>query len=486
MQKLVNILYKKLIMEGQKEDLTIELLRSLIKDTEFENKSFIAGGYVRDEILGKPSKDIDIVVELPSGGIAFADFITKKLNIFKKGSNPTIFPTFGTAKFNLRGIKYKGVDLSDQDIECVMTRKEQYHEKNRKPDVSPGTLKDDVERRDFTVNSLLKNLSTGEIVDLTGMGREDIKKGIIRTPLDPDIIFKDDPLRILRAIRFSCKYNWKLPRFMLMAIKKNAPMIQYISKERIQDELNKIMISPNPVRGIRLIQWSGLSKYIIPELNALVGLEQNKYHKKDAYKHTLDVLSNVPPNLITRLQALFHDIGKSKTKEVIDQSIHFYRHEELGANMTRDILKKLKYPKEIIDAVAKGVEHHMRLKSSGKEGKDISDKALRKLKRDLGAHIASILDLVHADNVSHSDEHSMPLQIPGIRNRLKTLKDIPLQQHIKLPLSGIELIQIFNLKPGKFLGDIKRYLEDQYLENPDMTKEQAIKLVSDKLKKLKI
>lgn len=164
-------------------------------------------------------------------------------------------------------------------------------------------------------------------------------------------------------------------------------------------------------------------------------------------------------------------------KAIIEQEVHFYEHERIGAEMTRVILKRLKYPTEIINAVVKGVEHHMRLKSSGKEGKDISDKALRKLKLDLGEHLEDILILMHADNVSHSDEHSMPLQIPGIRDRLKTLKDIPAQQHIKLPLTGDEIMKLTGLKPGKQLGDLKRKLEDEYIGNPDMTKEEAIEII---------
>ncbi len=468
---------KNIISEGIKENLTIELLKNTIKGSKFEGKAFIAGGFVRDSLLGKDSKDIDIVVELPDGGIDFANFITKKLNL----RPPIIFPTYGTAKFDLKGVIYKGEDLSDQDIECVMTRKEQYHDGSRNPDVSPGTLKDDVDRRDFTVNSLLQDLSTGEILDLTGMGRDDLKRGIIRTPLDPNIIFKEDALRMLRAIRFTVKYNWDLPLFMIKAIKNNAPLLNTISAERIQVELDKMLISDKPDIAIRLLQITGLSKYMLPELDNLIGLEQNKFHKDSAMKHSLEVLKNTPPNLITRLQALFHDIGKFETKEIIDNDIHFYRHEELGGKLTREILTRLKYPNDIIDAVVKGVEEHMRIKSAGMEGDKISDKALRKLKRDLGDHIDSILDLMHADNISHSEEHSMPNQIPNIRKRLDTVGDVSLAQHMPLPVTGWDLMTTFGLKPGKQLGDLLKIVEDAVLENPDLTKQDALNIVKQNL-----
>lgn len=484
MKKLTQI-----INESTEHKLALEFIASQIKGTKWENNVFLAGGAVRDSIMNLNIKDIDLVVRnIPNGGVEFAEWFCIKNKIYKPGKldnvggNPVIFRTYGTAKFDLRGIKYKGHDLSKVEVECVMTRKEQYKDKNRKPDVTPGTLKDDVDRRDFTVNSLLQDLSTGEILDLTGMGRQDIKDGIIRTPLDPDIIFSEDPLRILRAIRFAVKYNWKLPRFMLLALKKNAQKIEYISKERIQDELNKILISPNPDKGLRLIQWTNLSKYIMPEWNALVGLTQNKYHDKTVDKHIMDVVRGVPADLKTRLIAAFHDIGKAKTKEIIDDEVHFYKHELIGANMAADIMKRLKYPTDIIKAVKLGVENHMRLKGSGIHGEIISDKALRKLRLDLGDHLEQILDVMHSDNIAHDSAHNMPDQIPGIRKRLSLLQSIPKSQHVKLPLSGNDLIKIFNLKPGKIIGDLLKKLEDFYFENPEMSKEEAIEIIKKLLK----
>lgn len=473
-----------LLKEGAKEQAAVDLISSLVKDSPYRGKVFLAGGYVRDELLGLDPKDIDIVVELPEGGIQFADWITKKLGIFRKGTNPVIYPRFGTAKFNLRGVTHNGQDLSTIDIETVMTRKEKYTQGSRKPDVSPGTLAQDAERRDFTVNSLMKDLTTGEILDLTGYGKEDLKRGIVRTPLNPDVIFAEDPLRMLRAIRFTVKYGWKLPLFMIKALKNNAHLLSDISEERMQDELNKMLLSKSPDTAIRLLQMTGLSKIVAPELDKLIGLKQNKYHKWDAMKHTLEVLKNTPPVLITRLSALFHDVGKYKTKSVVDNEVHFYEHEDIGAEIARDIMRRLKYPNNIVDSVHTIIKNHMRLKGAGVEGDVISDKALRKLQADLGDHLESTLDVMHADNISHSDIHSMPGQIPNIKTRLKTV-GLAKPQHIDLPIDGNDIMKELDLRPSKIVGELLKVVEDAYFENPKLTKADAMQIVHDKYREMK-
>jgi len=463
-----------LLKEGIKEQAAVDLLSNLVKKSPYEGKVFIAGGYVRDELMGIDPKDIDLVVEMPDGGIEFANWATKQLGIYSS-SNPVVFPRFGTAKFNLRGVTHKGQDLSDIDIECVMTRQEKYADDSRKPEVSAGTLKQDVERRDFTVNSLLKDLTTGEILDLTGQGKDDIKKGVIRTPLDPNIIFTEDPLRMLRAIRFTVKYGWKLPLFMIRAIKGNASKLQNISSERVQEELSKMLVTKSPDTAVRLMQITGLSKFVAPELDLLIGLKQNKYHKWDANKHTLEVLKNTPADLKTRLAALFHDIGKATTKSVVDNTIHFYEHEDVGAEIAGDIMRRLKYPSDIIIAVTTIIKNHMRLKSSGMKGEIISDKALRKLQVDLGDHLESTLDIMNADNISHSDDFSMPEQIPGIRNRYRSIA-LPTSK-IKLPIDGNDVMRMLGLKSGPVVGKLMKSVEDAYMENPKLTAEEALDIV---------
>lgn len=458
------------------ETLVLEYLQTLIAGTEFEGKVYLAGGAVRDELLGHGIKDIDFVVDLPDGGIKFATWVCKKLGIYKPQANPTVFPKFGTAKFNLRKIKYKGYDLSGVDVECVMPRREKYVSGSRKPEVTDGNLLDDVERRDFTVNSLLKNLSNGEILDLTGQGRTDIQRGVVQTPLDPNVIFSDDPLRMLRAIRFATKYSWKLPLFMIRSIKENAPKLSLISAERIQSEINKMLLTNKPDVAIRLLQITNLSKYIFPELDKLKGQKQNNYHLWDTAKHTNYVLKNTPLKLITRLSALFHDIGKAETKEIIDGEIHFYTHEDVGADITRDILTRLKYPNEIIDAVCAAVKNHMRLKTAGDEGEIISDKALRKLQLELGDHLEHTLDVMHADNIAHKPEYNMPRQIPGIRSRIEQINLAANVKKVILPINGHDIMKEFGLtqKDGPLIGKMLAAVKDAWLENPAISRDEAV------------
>lgn len=470
------------LLEALQEKMALEFLANTIRGTEWEGHVLLAGGAIRDELMGNDVKDIDLVVDAPDGGIEFANWICKLLGIYSQ-ANPVTFPRFGTAKFNLRGINHNGVDLSKIDIECVMPRTEKYTDGSRKPDVEHGTLQQDAERRDFTVNSLMKDLSTGEIKDLTGMGRADIKSGIVRSAIDPNYIFNEDPLRMLRAIRFAVKYNWKLPYFMIKAIVKNASQLERISAERIQDELNKMLVSNNPHKAIKLMRITGLLKFIMPEFLALRKLTQNKHHIHSVEDHTYEVLKGVPPNIETRLAALFHDAGKAATKSVIDNEVHFYDHESVSAELAKEIMTRLKYPTDVINAVYVAVKNHMRLKQSGLEGEKISDKALRKLQNDLGPHLQMTLDLMHSDNSSHSDASSMPNQIPGIRNRLSTLK-MPDNNKIVLPINGNDIMKQLGLKPGPTIKVLLDIVKDAWFENPNLTKEEAFALVNKEYEKM--
>jgi len=473
---------KQLILEGVKEKALEDFIKKTIQGTEWQGKVFIAGGYVRDEFMGKDPKDLDLLVNSPNGGIEFAKWITKKVGAYRggateedPGSNPVIFQRFGTAKFNLRDVVHNGIDLSDMDIEAVMPRKEQYTVGSRKPTVTGGELKDDVERRDFTVNSLLKDLSTGEILDLTGMGKADIKAGIIRTPLNPDKIFTDDPLRMLRAIRFAVKYNWKLPLFMIRGLKKNASQLKNISQERIRDELNKILITGSPSKGIKLLKITDLLQFVIPELVPAINMVQNIHHKHDVFQHTLDVLSKTEPILVQRLMALFHDIGKTVTKSVEPDTkgVHFYGHELAGEKIVVDVMNRLKYPKELIDAVKLGVRNHMRLKQAGDTGVHIKDKTLLKFRNEMGGQLENVLNLMHADNVAHSEASSMPNQITNIRQRLETLKNVPLRP--KMPIDGFDLT-LMGLKPGPLFKEIMNTVAEAWYEKPSLTKQEALEI----------
>lgn len=465
---------KKLLTETTEEDKILLFLQKIIKNTEWQGKVWLAGGAVRDEIMGKPPKDLDFVITGDiDAGINFATWLAKILNIYKPNSNPVIYPRFGTAKLSLSGNKY---NLVNTDLEFVAPRKEKYTPGSRKPEVSRGELKDDILRRDLTINSLVKNISTNEIIDLTGKGIDDIKNGIIRTTSDPTIIYKDDPLRMLRSIRFSVKYGFKIIPEVIESIKKNAGLIDTISKERIQDELNKILVSPSPAQGIELLRDTNLLKYVLgSKFMMLIGMTQNKHHIDDAYNHTLKVLQGTPPDLKTRLMALFHDIGKSMTRTVDDNGdVHFYEHEKRGAALVKDIMKDLRYSNEMIDSVVKGVESHMQLKHGNDDATKISDKLLRKFNMSMGDDLNNILDLIHADNSSHSDDSSMPNQVNAIKDRLKTL-NTDNNTKIILPINGDDLIDM-GLKPGPIFREIMNAVQDAWYENPDLTRDEAINI----------
>lgn len=467
----MSIKLKSLIMEGIKEKLAIEYISNLIKGSEFENHAFLAGGIVRDELMGLDPHDIDITVDLPEGGIRFAEWATKKMGNYKEQSNPIKFPTFGTAKFNLRGISYKGQDLSDIDIEVVQTRTEKYTAGSRKPETTYGSLEQDVNRRDLTINSLLKNLTTGEILDLTGKGVSDIKQGIVRTPIDPDLTFQDDPLRMLRLCRFAVKYNFEIPLSVIKSVKKNAHQLKNISQERIRDELDKILVTGNPDKGIKLLKITGLLDYVIPELRAAVKMTQNIHHHSDVFNHTLDVLKKTSPVLLNRLIALFHDIGKTVTRTVTPTGVHFYAHEDEGAKMVRDIMFRLKYPTELIDAVVLGVKSHMRLKHGGDDAVKLSDKTLRKFKIEMGDKLENLLDVIHADNVAHSEASSMPNQIENVKRRLDQL-NVTVSKP-KLPINGNDLMAM-GIQPGPVFKKILSAVTEKWFEDPNVSREEAI------------
>lgn len=472
---------KELVMEGTKAKDVESFLRDAIKGSEWEGKVFAVGGFTRDEIMGKTPKDLDVVVEKQQGGIEFTIWLAKKIGNYKEGSNPVIFPAFGTAKMVLDGVVYNGVDLAGEDLEAVMPRSEQYHDStSRKPtDVQFSDLLGDAKRRDLSINAIYKNISTGEFIDPIG-GIEDIKNKIVRPPSDPDLIYTDDALRMFRVIRFANRFGWELTPAVVQGIKRNLHRLHNTSKERIRDELNKILQSDTPDRGIRMLKDTGLLPYIAKELQQAVGMTQNKWHSEDVFDHTMTVLSKTKPNLINRIGALLHDIGKTTTKTVVDNEVHFYSHESVGADMAREILTALKYPNDIIDPVVLAIKNHMRLKQSGKEGEKISDKALRKFVVDMGEHLEDIMDVIHSDNISHASASSMPNQIPNLLKRIEQLRSTIPTKNQKLPVTGDDLQQL-GLKPGPLYKELLDLVRDTQLENPNTTKDEYLIIIKSHL-----
>jgi poly(A) polymerase len=474
MIKLKSLLMESLLIEATKDEAALEWLKHMVRTGPFRETVYLAGGAVRDMEMGKTPKDLDVVVigKGLSGGIDFTVWLAQQMGNYKEGSNPVIFPTFGTAKVVLKG-NYNGVDLDGMDVEAVASRKEQYTRGSRKPEVAPGTLADDVFRRDFTVNSLVMDLTTGQVLDLSGKGKSDIKSGIIRTTSDPNIIFGQDALRMFRAIRFATKYNWELAPEVIDGIKNNLHNLSNTSKERIRDEINKILVTSNPRKGFELLKDTGLLSHFSKEFQQAVGMTQNVHHKEDVFNHILTVLQNTQPELVRRLIALFHDIGKVATRSETPTGVHFYGHEDAGADIAEKIMQDLKYPTELINAVKLGVKNHMRLKQGGDNAIKLSDKALRKFKLELGNHLEHILDVIHADNIAHADASAMPNQINNVRRRLDAL-NIQVSKP-QLPIDGNDLIQL-GIPPGPKIGKILSAVTDAWFENPNISREEAIQI----------
>lgn len=455
---------------AQSNDL-LDQIREVTKNTEFQGRLYLAGGYVRDKLLGRDSKDIDFLVTGgPSSGLEAAEFIARQLGVFRAGSNPVIFPTYYTAKLTIP------TESGSQEVEFVAPRRETYTPGSRKPSVSSGTLEDDVTRRDFTINSLLENLHTGEILDVTGRGLKDLQTGVLNTTGDPGVIFGEDPLRILRAVRFAIKYQLKMPLYVIKAIKAHAESLNNISMERINSEISKILVLNQPSRAWELFRITGILKVILPELQSLVRLRQNAHHHRDAFGHTLDVLDASSPELVRRLAALFHDIGKASTRTEKNGKIQFIGHDKIGADIARTALIRLKYPRAVINRVHALVANHMDLKSAGPHATALKDSTLRAFIYRVGHNLEDILDLIHADNLSHAEGSAMPDQIKEIRKRLQGL-DVNQILHTQSVLNGDEIRALG--AEGALIGKIKDRILDKTVRNPNFSRQEALNLAQN-------
>lgn len=458
-----------------KNTLAIRLLGEVTKGSKFESNVFLAGGAVRDMLMGLTIKDIDIVVSKPNGGIEYAEWLTKKLGIVDNCAMVT-FPRYGTVSFRLINIKYDDVDLSDVEIQCVMTRSEQYTSDSRNPDVVYSSLHEDILRRDFTINTLIMDICSQDILDITEKGKKDIADRIIRTPISPTLTFIDDPLRILRGIRFAAKYRMDIEESTKQAMKACVSELKKISTNRIMDEFSKILTLPDSDQvenGLELYKEFGIMCHISPIFDEIIGMTQNEFHDRDVFGHCVSVAKSVRPNLTLRLAALLHDIGKSNTKTCDENGkIHFYGHEDSSALIAEKMLFELKFSNEINHEVCKLVKNHMRLKASGDLGQHISDKALRRIKVDMGEDLDPLLELIHADNISHTSIASMPDQIPNIRLRYEKLTEIT--PKLKLPVNGFDVMKALNIQGGIECGKWLAYAEDLYLDDPTLTKEEII------------
>lgn len=419
---------------------------------------YVVGGYVRDLFLERPSNDIDVVVV--GSGIQVASELKKMLG---KKAHLSVFRNFGTAQ-----VKYK-----DTEVEFVGARKESYQHDSRKPIVEDGTLEDDQNRRDFTINALAVCLNKdrfGELVDPFD-GVYDMEDGIIATPLDPDVTFSDDPLRMMRCVRFATQLNFQIEPETYEALSRNADRLKIISGERIADELNKIMLSKHPCSGFYYLKDTGLLELIMPELCAMDKVEtRNGRAHKNNYDHTMEVLENVckhSDNLWLRWAALLHDIGKPKSKRWDNQiGWTFHNHNNIGAKMIPSMFRRMKLPMDAkMKYVQKLVELHMRPIVIADE--EVTDSAVRRLMNDAGDDIDDLMTLCEADITSKNMQRKQKFldNFRIVREKLKDLKERDYKRLLQPCIDGNEIMEIFHLKPSREVGTLKQTLKDAVLDN---------------------
>lgn len=433
-------------------------LFSIISDiiTERNIDAYLIGGFVRDIILKRQTNDIDIVCL--GSGIELAKAIAEKLNVKKVN----YFKNFGTAMFVYNNL----------NIEFVGARKESYKRESRKPIVEDGTIVDDQNRRDFTINALAISLNKknfGELID-PFKGLRDIEDKVIKTPLDPDITYSDDPLRMIRAIRFASQLDFTIHIDSLNAISRNKERIKIVSKERITDELNKIILSKTPSIGFKLLDDTGLLEIIFPELFNLKGVDTiNGKSHKDNFLHSIQVLDNISTktdNIWLRWAALLHDIGKPKTKKFIENiGWTFYSHDFVGAKMIEEIFKQLKFPQnQKMKYIQKIVSLHLRPIALVEE--IVTDSAIRRLIFDAGDYIDDLMMLCEADITSKNNEKVQQYlkNFEIVRQKIKEVEEKDSLRNWQPPISGEIIINTFNITPGREVGIIKNAIKDAILD----------------------
>lgn len=437
-----------------------------ISDLSYEMKTqvFLVGGFTRDLVLDREKKEFDLLVV--GSGIEFAKELAKKLNV----ADVIVYKNFGVAHF-----KYK-----EWSFEFVGARKESYQRHSRKPIVENGTFDDDINRRDFTINAIAISLNKdnfGEVIDKFN-GLEDIEKKIIKTPLEPEKTFSDDPLRMLRAIRFASVLGFSIEENTFEAIRKMRERIKIVSQERISDEFLKIMGSKKPSIGLKLLQDSGLNEIIFPELHMLSGVEQrNEYHHKDVFNHTLMVVDNVAEksdNLWLRIAALLHDIAKPKVKK-FDENVGwtFHGHEELGARQVNFIFKKMRWPLDKVNYVANLVKLHMRPIALVDE--EVTDSAVRRLIAQAGSSLNDLILLCRADITSHNPNKVKKFleNYDKVVDKILKVEETDRLSSFKCPLDGKTIMQICKLKPSPKVGAIKKAVEAAIIDGKIANSKEA-------------
>ncbi len=414
----------------------------------FEGRVHLVGGAVRDALLGRPrEKDFDLVVE--------GDALEAARLLWRAGAAegpPVVYSRFGTAMVRVGGV----------DLELASARRESYDPDSRKPRVETGaSLAEDAMRRDFTVNALMQSLSSGEVIDPTGQGKEDLHAGILRTPREPDQTFSDDPLRMLRAVRFSVRLGFRLADGLGEAIERNASRLEIVSSERIRGELVQMAARPDFADALQMMLDLGLLAVFAPELSAMEGVEQGDWHDRDVWDHSLGVLRGLKPDAPEALRwaALLHDVGKPPTWAIVEGKIRFFRHESVGAEMAAGMLRRLSWAHAEAGRIARLVGGHMRLSGA----LPLSPAAARRLLRDFGEDSGLLLDLIEAD-ASALAPGVRRLDLDPVRAALELAREEAEAAPLGSPLSGSEIMTALGLEPGPEVGRIKAMLDEEVME----------------------
>ena len=435
----------------------IARLQEATRGSDYEGRLYLVGGLPRDRALGLPiASDLDLVLE--GDALELARFL------YDRGLSshyPVLYPRFGTAMIHV------GEGAESSAVELVSARAESYHPDSRKPDVRQGSLKDDVFRRDFTINTLLENLHSGETLDLTGRAWDDLRAGVLRTPLEPRLTFYDDPLRMLRAVRFAARFGFTIEAATWEAIVAEAERLKppAISCERIRDEFAKIARLPGAKarRGLELLLESRLLEQFLPEMLPMVGCTQGGWHLYDVWTHSLVAVEHLPDDspLETRLGMLWHDVAKPATRTESERGIHFYGHQQVGAERTRAMMSRLKFANDEIRDVEALVALHMRL---GEYKPHWTDASVRRLIRDCGDYLDALFVLCRCDMAAMAVPEADAVDLEALRARIDALNALTNVAIFFKQKTAYEIMQTLDVKPGPLLREAKEYLTNEVIE----------------------
>lgn len=454
----------------------VEKIKEGIKETKFEGKVYLVGGCIRDLLLNQPIKDIDIAVEMKNGGTLLAYYLAGKYHCYNEGGNPIIFPAYGTARLTFSNDE----QCKDIAIECVQTRKERYTKGVTTPRSVFGTAEEDSKLRDLTINSLYYNISTDQLFDYTRMGFNDLINQTLRACGNANETFIDDPLRILRTIRFSCQYGWGIEKHTWLAMLNNAHRILSVSQERITAEVTKIITSPRASMGVRKMLYCGILKDVMSDVyDTRDGYESyNPY--VSTFDHTMSVLDTVQPLVDHRLAALFHDVSRvlvnSDYRELLATTNDY---DKFSAEVAELTLTEMKFPKNIVNTVKTAIMHHRDFKQYP-DGTVPTDKKIRKFVNSCGESIGATLDLMNANDL-HTINGKKMKQTLDVIDRIEEIHALDQMKQVKLPISGNDLMKELDLKSGPIIGVLMDAIKDVYFANPKLTRAECLNIAKGKL-----